>query len=46
MIGRKMLCSGEVVEELEKFRETCGRILSKRLHPFLPELFSVMKSVE
>jgi hypothetical protein len=43
--GRKKKYQGEVVEVLEKIWETCGRICSKRLHPFLPEMVSVMERV-
>jgi hypothetical protein len=42
-VGRKKKYHGEVVDVLEKIWETCGRICSKRLHPFLPEMVSVME---
>jgi len=42
-VGRKKKYQGEVVEVLEKVWETCGKICSKRLHPFLPEMVSVME---
>jgi len=42
-VGRKKIYRGEVVDVLEKIWETCGRICSKRLHPFLPEMISVME---
>ena len=42
-VGRKKIYQGEVVDVLEKIWETCGRICSKRLHPFLPEMLSVME---
>lgn len=41
--GRKKKYQGEVVEVLKKIWETCGRICSKRLHPFLPEMVMVME---
>lgn len=41
--GRKKVYQGEVVAVLEKIWETCGKICSKRLHPFLPEIVSVME---
>lgn len=41
--GRRKKYQGEVVQILEKIWETCGRICSKRLHPFLPEMVSVME---
>ena len=43
--GRRKIYQGEVVQILEKIWETCGRICSKRLHPFLPEMVSVMERV-
>jgi len=42
-VGRKKIYQGEVVDVLEKIWETCGRICSKRLHPFLPEMIKVME---
>lgn len=41
--GRKKVYQGEVVAVLEKIWETCGKICSKRLHPFLSEMVSVME---
>lgn len=43
--GRRKVYQGEVVQILEKIWETCGRICSKRLHPFLPEMVTVMERV-
>lgn len=43
MVGRKKKYQGEVVDVLEKIWETCGRICSKRLHPFIPEMVSVLE---
>lgn len=45
-IGRKKKYQGEVVDMLEKIWETCGKICSKRLHPFLPEIVSVLEREE
>jgi len=42
-VGRKKVYQGEVVKVLEKIWETCGKICSKRLHPFIPEMLSVME---
>ena len=42
-VGRKKIYQGEVVEILEKIWETCGKICSKRLHPFIPEMVSVLE---
>ena len=33
-VGRKKKYQGEVVDVLEKIWDICGRICSKRLHPF------------
>jgi IS30 family transposase len=44
-VGRKKIYQGEVIDVLENIWETCGRICSKRLHPFLPEMVSVMERV-
>lgn len=41
--GRKKVYQGEVVEALEEIWEICGRICSKRLHPFLPEIVTVLE---
>jgi hypothetical protein len=43
MVGRKKKYQGEVVDVLEKIWETCGRICSKRFHPFIPEMVSVLE---
>jgi hypothetical protein len=42
-VGRKKKYQGEVVDILENIWEICGRICSKRLHPFLPEMVSVLE---
>lgn len=42
-VGRKKKYQGEVVDVLEKIWEICGRVCSKRLHPFLPEMVSVLE---
>mgnify|MGYP003577181353 CR=1 FL=1 len=36
--GRKAMYRGEVVEVLKQIWEIYGRICSKRLHPYLPEI--------
>jgi hypothetical protein len=41
--GRKKVYQGEVVEALEQIWEICGRICSKRLHPFLPEIVTILE---
>jgi len=41
--GRKKVYQGEVVVALEQIWEVCGRICSKRLHPFLPEMIKVLE---
>jgi len=41
--GPKRVYEGEVVVALEKIWEICGRICSKRLHPFLPEIVRVLE---
>lgn len=41
--GPKKIYQGEVVVALEKIWEICGRICSKRLHPFLPEIVKVLE---
>ncbi|HEX2980961.1 MAG TPA: transposase family protein [Anaerolineaceae bacterium] len=41
--GRHKVYHGEVVGVLERIWEICGRICSKRLHPFLPEMVSVLE---
>ena len=42
-VGRSKIYQGEVVQVLEQIWEICGRICSKRLHPFLPEITSVLE---
>jgi hypothetical protein len=41
--GPKKIYQGEVVVALEQIWEICGRICSKRLHPFLPEMVRVLE---
>jgi len=41
--GRKKIYQGEVVVVLTRIWEICGRICSKRLHPFLPEMVKVLE---
>lgn len=41
--GRKKIYHGEVVVALTRIWEICGRICSKRLHPFLPEMVTVLE---
>jgi hypothetical protein len=41
--GRHKVYQGEVVQALERIWEVCGRICSKRLQPFLPEMVSVLE---
>jgi hypothetical protein len=41
--GRKRIYQGEVVLVLEQIWEICGRICSKRLQPFLPEMVTVLE---
>jgi len=41
--GPKRIYQGEVVVTLEQIWEICGRICSKRLHPFLPEMVRVLE---
>lgn len=41
--GRKKVYQGEVVAAFEQLWEICGRICSRRLHPFLPELLTVLE---
>ena len=43
--GRKKKYQGEVVIALEQIWEVCGRICSKRLQPFLPEMLKVLERV-
>lgn len=41
--GRRKVYQGEGIQALEQIWEICGRICSKRLHPFLPEMVRVLK---
>ena len=41
--GRRKIYQGEVIVALEQIWEICGRICSKRLHPFLPEMVRVLE---
>lgn len=41
--GRPKVYRGEVVTALERIWEICGRICSKRLQPFLPEIIAVLE---
>jgi hypothetical protein len=41
--GLPKVYHGEVVVALEQIWEICGRICSKRLHPFLPEMVKVLE---
>ena len=41
--GIPKVYQGEVVEVLKQIWEVCGRICSKRLHPFLPEMVKVLE---
>jgi hypothetical protein len=41
--GRRKVYQGEVVQVLEQIWEICGRICSKRLKPFLPEMVTVLE---
>lgn len=41
--GRKKKYQGEVVQALIRIWEICGRICSKRLKPFLPEMVAVLE---
>ena len=41
--GRRKVYQGEVVQALIQVWEICGRICSKRLHPFLPEIVAVLE---
>ena len=43
--GRKKKYQGEVVEVLKYIWEICGRICSRRLHPFLPEIVEVLERI-
>lgn len=44
--GRPKLYQGEVVVALVRIWEICGRICSKRLKPFLPEIVAVLERQE
>lgn len=44
--GRSKIYQGEVVSALERVWEICGRICSRRLHPFLPEMVMVLERCE
>lgn len=44
--GRPKLYQGEVVAALVRIWEICGRICSKRLKPFLPEMVAVLERQE
>ena len=41
--GRKKIYQGEVIQVLIEIWEICGRICSKRLKPFLPEMVSILE---
>ncbi len=41
--GRRKVYRGEVVQARIQVWEICGRICSKRLHPFLPEIVAVLE---
>jgi hypothetical protein len=41
--GRHKLYQGEVIRVLEQIWEICGRICSKRLQPFLPEVIAILE---
>ena len=41
--GRPKIYQGEVVAALTQIWEICGRICSRRLHPFLPEMVRVLE---
>lgn len=41
--GRRKIYQGEVIEALTNIWEICGRICSKRLKPFLPEMVAVLE---
>jgi IS30 family transposase len=42
-VGRSKVYQGEVVQALTQIWEICGRICSKRLKPFLPEIVNVLE---
>ncbi|HLE51913.1 MAG TPA: ISNCY family transposase, partial [Anaerolineales bacterium] len=41
--GRRKVYQGEVIQALIQVWEICGRICSKRLHPFLPEMTAALE---
>lgn len=41
--GRQAIYTGEVVQALQQIWELCGRICSRRLQPFLPEMVTVLE---
>ena len=41
--GRQKIYQGEVVQVLEQIWEICGRMCSKRLQPFLPEIVTILE---
>lgn len=41
--GRQKVYQGEVVSVLERIWDICGRICSRRLQPFLPEMVTVLE---
>ncbi len=41
--GRQKIYRGEVVQVLEQIWEVCGRICSKRLQPFMPEIVTILE---
>lgn len=45
-VGRSKVYHGEVVQALKQIWEICGRICSKRLKPFLPEIVEVLERHE
>jgi hypothetical protein len=42
-VGRRKVYQGEVIQILTRIWEICGRICSKRLKPFLPEMVAVLE---
>jgi hypothetical protein len=42
-LGRTKIYQGEVVTALTRIWEICGRICSRRLHPYLPEIVRVLE---
>jgi hypothetical protein len=41
--GLAKIYTGDVVKAVEQIWEICGRICSRRLHPFLPEMLKVLE---